>query len=62
MSVEENKTSIAVVCQKIADIKDDIKGFVTIERFTPVEKIVYGFVGLVLVAFAGALIALNNKS
>lgn len=41
------------------------KVFVTMEvfnlRFSPVEKIVYGFTGMVLVAFASALVVLVIK-
>lgn len=40
-----------------------IPKLVTMERFTPVEKVVYGMVGLVLMSFLGAIIALVvNKS
>jgi len=31
---------------------------VTMERFTPVEKVVYGMVGLVLMSFLGAILTL----
>lgn len=31
---------------------------VTMERFTPVEKVVYGMVGLILMSFLGAILAL----
>lgn len=41
------------------------KVFVTMEvfnlRFSPIEKIVYGFTGMVLVAFASALVVLVIK-
>lgn len=31
---------------------------VTMERFTPVEKVVYGMVGLILMSFLGAILTL----
>ena len=32
--------------------------YVTLERYTTVEKVVYGTVGLILISFLGAIIAL----
>jgi hypothetical protein len=53
------------ISNDIANIKQDIKelrssdtGFITQERYAPVERLVYGFVGLVLVAVLMAIIAL----
>jgi hypothetical protein len=53
------------VRNELTNLKDDIKelrnsdtGFITQERYAPVERLVYGFVGLVLVAVLMAIIAL----
>lgn len=45
-------TEIGCINQKLDDL------FVTKDEFNPVKNIVYGLVGLVLVAVAGALIRL----
>jgi len=34
----------------IKDILEKFKDYTTLDRFNPVEKIVYGFVGLILTA------------
>lgn len=56
----------ATMKQKLDAIEKDIAlisassipKLVTMERFSPVERVVYGMVGLVLVSFLGAIIAL----
>lgn len=49
----------------IANIKDDVdelekreRNYITRERYAPVERLVYGFVGLVLIAVIMAIIGL----
>jgi hypothetical protein len=41
------------------DIKrlwEEFRGYVTLDRFNPVEKIVYGAVGIILIGFMGLLV------
>ena len=52
------KLNLAVAEQKIKDLKEEnarmvklLEKYVTLSRFSPVEKVVYGIVGIVL-AFA----------
>lgn len=61
----------ATMKQKLDAIEKDIAlislstlpKLVTMERFTPVEKVVYGMVGLILISFLGAILTLVvNKS
>jgi hypothetical protein len=60
------KVSLAVITndlqylkQEIRDIKDSVTGsYVTKEEFSPVKKIVYGLVSVILLAVGGALINL----
>ena len=52
------KTNLDNLIQRFEDFKDEIDGFVTDKEFEPVKNIVYGFVSLILVSVAGALIAL----
>lgn len=43
----------------INDFRNEVKcSYVTNDRFNPVEKLVYGLVGIVMVAVFGALVAL----
>lgn len=59
-------TRIPLICQSIVNISSDIKDinqkldekFVTKTEFSPVKTVVYGLVGLILVAVVGALIGL----
>ena len=63
------ETSIALVQQDISYMKDKLDGvdqkisthYVSREEFEPIKKIVYGMVGLVLVAVVGALVSLVVK-
>lgn len=43
---------------KLAAIERDVARMVTVDRYSTVEKIVYGVVSLILVSFVGALIGL----
>jgi hypothetical protein len=50
---------IGYIKQDIKEIKEKLDNkYVTVESFDPVRRVVYGLVGVVLVAVAGALIAL----
>jgi len=52
-------TKIDYIQRDVAEIKEKLeKDYVTRDEFDPVKKIVYGMVGLVLVAVVSALIAL----
>ncbi len=42
----------------LKDITEELRKVVTIDRFNPVEKIVYGFVSLILTSVVIALITL----
>lgn len=44
--------------EKFVQLKDLAEKYVTKEQFHPIQKLVYGLVGLILIAFAGALILL----
>ena len=43
------------------DLEIKLKEYVTVERFNPVEKVVYGLVALILTAVAVALVSLVIK-
>jgi hypothetical protein len=45
----------------LKDLSEQLKMFVTLDRFTPVEKIVYGFTGIALTGVVVALLALVIK-
>lgn len=45
----------------IKELTEKFKDYVTVERFTPVENIVFGFVKLALTAIALGLLALVIK-
>jgi hypothetical protein len=63
---ESQTTKLAVIANDIAYMKNDIhdikanvqQGYVTKDEFEPIKKIVYGLVGLILVAVVGALLSL----
>ena len=72
----ETDTKLAVMSEKMKNIENDIseiklginelikkmdEKFVTKNEFTPIKQIVYGFVGLIVVAVIGALISLVVK-
>lgn len=49
---------IQAVREDVRDLRDDMKGLVSIEAFRPVRSIVYGAVALILMSVLGALVAL----
>ena len=59
-------TDVAVILNKVDYIQSEVRGikaqlegeYVTKDRFQPVERIVYGMVGTILLAVLGAVIAL----
>jgi hypothetical protein len=66
MPKNNEKTTLALISKDIDYIKRDVAeiktkleaDYVTQEEFSPVKKIVYGLVSIILVAVAGALIGL----
>jgi hypothetical protein len=53
------KNDIEYIKKDVTEIKERLEGqFVSKDEFEPVKKIVYGLVGIILVAVVGALIAL----
>jgi len=47
------------IFKAISDFRNEIRGcYVSNDRFMPVEKLVYGLVGIILLAVVGALVAL----
>jgi len=47
------------IFKAISDFRNEIRGcYVSNDRFMPVEKLVYGMVGVILLAVGGALVAL----
>jgi hypothetical protein len=66
---DTSDTKIALIQQDISYMKDKLDGvdakisthYVSREEFEPIKKIVYGMVGLVLVAVVGALVSLVVK-
>lgn len=61
-----NTQNIDVIANQIEYIAEDIKeikeklnkDFVTVDQFTPIQRLVYGMVSLVLVSVFGALVSL----
>lgn len=70
MAKQSDETKLAVMATElqyarndITEIKDLLKtGYVSKEEHEPVKKIVYGLVGVVLIAVVGALMALVVRS
>lgn len=66
MATSNERTDIAIIKNDVSYIKEDVKAlrqnqeqnYVTKNEFEPVKKIVYGLVGLILVAVVGALVSL----
>lgn len=60
------QTQVAVIAERTINIAKDVsdikstltQDYVTQDQFEPVKKIVYGLVGLILVAVVGAVLAL----
>jgi tetrahydromethanopterin S-methyltransferase subunit G len=69
MANSSDNTKIALIQQDISYMKDKLDNvdqkisthYVSREEFEPIKKIVYGMVGLILVAVVGALISLVVK-
>ena len=64
---EEDQSSLLIrldertstIQKDLASIKKELDGrFVTVDQFEPIKKIVYGMVGIILLTFMGALVAL----
>lgn len=49
------------VNKKFEDINEEVKLRVTLDRFSPVEKLAYGFAGLVLTGAVIAILSLIYK-
>lgn len=66
---DTSDTKIALIQQDISYMKDKLDNvdlkisthYVSREEFEPIKKIVYGMVGLILVAVVGALVSLVVK-
>ena len=62
ISFEVIDTKLNFIMQSVKDIKQDLeKNYVTRMEFEPVKKVIYGLVGIILVAVVGAVIALVVK-
>ena len=58
MTTQQNSSAIEVIKSKIEDIRGDLKRFVTLDRFTPIEKVVWTLVILVITTVVGAILKL----
>ena len=66
---DTTETKIALIQQDMGYVKDKLDSvdqkislhYVSREEFEPIKKIVYGMVGLILVAVVGALLSLVVK-
>ena len=61
MGKETLSTRVSVAETKISSIKEKIKTFVTLDRFNPVEKIVWTITLLLVTSVIGAGLALVLK-
>ena len=62
ISFEVIDTKLNFIMQSVKDIKQDLeKNYVTRMEFDPVKKVIYGLIGIILVAVVGAVIALVVK-
>ena len=50
------ETDVEVLKTVVSNIKDRLKGFVSIDRFNPIEKIVWTLTTLLITGLVGALI------
>ena len=61
----QNGKELAGLKAEVSALREDMrglfKGVVYKDEFSPVQKLVYGVVGLILISFFGALIALVTK-
>lgn len=56
------KSDIGYIKSTVTDLKSSLQSnYIGREEFEPIKKIVYGMVGLILVAVVGALMALLLK-
>ena len=59
ISFEVIDTKLNFIMQSVKDIKQDLeKNYVTRMEFDPVKKIIYGLVGIILLAVVGAMVTL----
>ena len=59
VELAKQRTILERMQRDVLEIKDELKErYVTKEQFDPVQKLVYGMVGLILVAVITALMAL----
>ena len=58
MTLQQNSSSIEVIKSKIEDIRGDLKRFVTLDRFNPIEKVVWTLVILVITTVVDAILKL----
>lgn len=60
--MNDNSKEHKLIMVKIDEINDSLeKAYVTKSEFTPVQKIVYGIVGIILTGVFGALLKLTIK-
>ena len=52
------RSDIAGMRADVQRLREDLSGFVPLIRYMPVEKVVYGLVGLVLIAVTTAVVSL----
>lgn len=53
------KKDLEYIKEQVGQLREDIHtGYITRSEFEPVQKLVYGLVGLILVSVVGAIIAL----
>ena len=58
-SIEVISNDITYIRDDVKEIKDNLRSsYVSKDEFDPVKKIVYGLVGLILVAVMGAVLGL----
>jgi len=57
-----NKDLYEAIKESNDSLKVELRNYVRKEQFDPVQKIVYGLAGVILVSFAGAIIALVLRS
>ena len=62
ISFEVIDTKLNFIMQSVKDIKQDLeKNYVTRMEFEPIKKIIYGLIGVILLAVVGAMVALVIK-
>ncbi len=55
------KIELALLKQTVDTIVKDMEHLVTDKEFAPIQRIVYGFIGLILIAFGTAVVATYIK-